>query len=102
MLGKSGLIIAGSAIGVLISFAAQAFPALPQRQPATAAQAEPVAGGCGLGFHRGPYGYCVPNGAPYRYAPYGYYGYGPPPVYVPPPACPYGYHYGPYGRCYPY
>lgn len=34
----------------------------------TAAQA---AGGCGLGFHRGPYGACRPNayGAP------GYYGY---------------------------
>ena len=30
-----------------------------------------VAGGCGIGFHRGPYGGCIPNG--YGYG--GGYGY---------------------------
>jgi hypothetical protein len=45
-----------------------------------------VAGGCGVGFHRGPYGYCVPNG----------------PVAVGPRACPPGYYLGPHGRrCWP-
>jgi hypothetical protein len=72
---------------------------------ATAAQAE---GGCGWGYHRGPYGGCRPNG------------YGPGPAVVPragvvvgvPGAgifyapigrpCPYGYHLGPQGRrCWP-
>ena len=53
-----------------------------------------VSGGCGIGFHRGPFGYCVQNG------------YAPPDVAVPyvapvvvvPRACPLGYHLGPYGR----
>ena len=49
-----------------------------------------VAGGCGVGFHRGPYGYCVPNG-PVA-----------PPVVVGPRACPPGYYLGPHGRrCWP-
>ena len=49
-----------------------------------------VAGGCGVGFHRGPYGYCVPNG-PVA-----------PPVAVGPRACPPGYYLGPHGRrCWP-
>ena len=49
-----------------------------------------VAGGCGVGFHRGPYGYCVPNGP------------GAPPVVVGPRACPPGYYLGPHGRrCWP-
>ena len=67
---------------------------------ATAAQAE---GGCGWGYHRGPYGGCRPNG----------YGAGPsvaprPVVVVGVPGamiyapigrpCPYGYHLGPHGR----
>ena len=52
------------ALGATVSVAATAAQALP----ATAndgAQAAPkvilVAGGCGLGFHRGPYGGCRPN-----------------------------------------
>src|SRR5262249_33027493 len=57
-----------------------------------------AAGGCGVGYHRGPHGYCRPNeGAPPRaavvvatpgaviYAPLGR-------------ACPVGYHLGPHGR----
>lgn len=39
-----------------------------------------VAGGCGPGFHRGPYGRCVPNRVVRR--------------------CPPGFRVGPYGRCY--
>ena len=41
-----------------------------------------VAGGCGRGFHRGPYGGCRQN-----YADPGAH------------ACPRGYHVGPYGGC---
>jgi hypothetical protein len=50
-----------------------------------------VAGGCGAGFHRGAYGYCVPNGPMVG-----------PPVAVGPHACPPGYYLGPHGRrCWP-
>jgi hypothetical protein len=37
-----------------------------------------TAGGCGIGFHRGPYGGCRPNGGAYAYGyrPYAY-GYHP-------------------------
>jgi hypothetical protein len=50
-----------------------------------------VAGGCGGGFHRGPYGYCVPNGPVVA-----------PPVVVAPRVCPPGYYLGPHGRrCWP-
>ncbi|MBY0382111.1 MAG: hypothetical protein K2W78_09370 [Xanthobacteraceae bacterium] len=41
-----------------------------------------VAGGCGPGFHRGPYGGCVPNRGPIVRR------------------CPPGFRIGPYGRCY--
>ena len=52
-----------------------------------------VEGGCGIGFHRGPFGGCRPNGYGYGY---GGYGGG----YVIPGRryCPPGYHLGPYGR----
>lgn len=60
-----------------------------------AASAADAAGGCGIGWHRGPYGGCRQN----------YVG---PPVVVAPRAvvvvpegrvCPYGTHLGPYGHC---
>lgn len=41
-----------------------------------------VAGDCGVGWHRGPYGGCLRN-------------YANPAAH----ACPRGYHIGPYGRC---
>ena len=41
-----------------------------------------VAGGCGAGWHRGPYGGCLRN-------------YANPAAH----ACPRGYHVGPYGGC---
>ncbi len=54
--------------------AAQAFPLPPQ--PALAqSDVLRVSGGCGLGWHRGPYGACRPNGAFYGYGPYAAYTY---------------------------
>ena len=46
-----------------------------------------TAGGCGIGFHRGPWGGCRPNG--------GYYGYGYRPYAY--GYRPYAYGYRPYG-----
>ena len=64
----------------MIAGAAQAMP-LAQVEPAHA-DIIPVAGGCGPGLHRGPYGGCLRNFAnPAAHA------------------CPRGYHIGPYGRC---
>jgi hypothetical protein len=77
---------------------------------------------CGLGFHRGPYGYCMRNGtvpvppvvvapspvvvapapvlaAPTVVAPAAVVPVAP---VVAPIVCPYGYFLGPYGRCLPY
>jgi hypothetical protein len=47
-----------------------------------------TAGGCGIGFHRGPWGGCRPNGGYYAYG-YRPYAYG---------YHPYAYGYGFYGR----
>lgn len=83
---------------VTLAFAIPAAQAMPSSSNIGGLSSPPVvmaAGGCGLGFHRGPYGGCVRNG---------YYG---PAVVVPVPA-PYwqgpGWRYyngcwrGPYGR----
>jgi hypothetical protein len=89
--------------GSILSFSAQAFPVSPTSQLA-ASDFIPVRGFCGLGFHRGPYGGCVPNGVPYGYAaPVVVAPYAAPVVVVAPRAvCPYGYYYyAPYGRCVP-
>jgi hypothetical protein len=78
----------------------------------SSAQAE---GGCGWGYHRGPWGGCRANGSgPVYVAPRGgvvvgvpgaavVVGGAPGAVYVPGArACPYGYHLGPQGRrCWP-
>ena len=87
-----------------------------------------VRGFCGLGFHRGPYGYCVRNGtvavppvvvmpSPVVVAPSQVVVAPAAPVVAVPTApvvavpvapvvapivCPYGYYLGPYGRCLPY
>jgi hypothetical protein len=55
---------------------------------------------CGLGFHRNPWGACVPNGAPYGYvAPVVV---APAVVVAPRVVCPYGYYfYAAYNRCVP-
>ena len=59
---------------------ANALPLLPVQAPNGEIIA--VAGGCGPGFHRGPYGGCRQN-------------YANPAAH----ACPRGYHIGPGGRC---
>ena len=99
------LALISGVLGTIISVGAQATPLAPAPAPKTQPDITLVAGGCGVGFHRGPYGYCVRNGVPYGYAPPGYL---PPPVYAPPPPvaapgwCAYGYYLGPNRRCYPY
>ena len=64
----------------LIAGAARAMPPAPL-EPATTDIIR-VAGGCGPGWHRGPYGGCLRNFAN-------------PALH----ACPRGFHIGPYGRC---
>ena len=59
---------------------ANALPLLPVQAPNS--DVVTVAGGCGPGFHRGPYGGCRQN-------------YANPAAH----ACPRGYHIGPGGRC---
>jgi len=80
----------GSAMALLALASAPAnampFPSLADQTPSAITL---TAGGCGIGFHRGPYGGCRPNGgAYYGYHPYAY-GYRP---YA------YGYHPYAYGR----
>lgn len=75
-------ILAASAFSLalgLMSISAQAMPLAPIDQSgATSRDVVQVAGGCGIGFHRGPYGGCRP-------------------LYN----CPPGWHPGPYGkRCF--
>jgi len=58
-----------------------------------------AAGGCGPGFHRGPYGGCVVNRGPVVVAP-GAVVVAPPVVVAPARVCPYGFVWR-YGRCRP-
>jgi hypothetical protein len=75
-------ILLAAAIGLagLATAPVQAMPVAPLAAAAPAVTL--VAGGCGIGFHRGPYGGCRPNG---------YYGGG---VVVGAPVYGYGYHGG--------
>ena len=83
-------------MGAFTCASAHAFPASAPPTQVEHSSVTLVAGGCGLGFHRSVYGYCVRNGY-----------YAPPPVVVPAPyyappvvrACPYPYRLDPYGRC---
>jgi hypothetical protein len=114
----------------LFSFSVEASPILvPAPKPTSGVTL--VRGFCGLGFHRGPYGYCIRNGtvavppvvvtpapvvvapAPMVVAPAPVVTAAPvvvtpaPVVVTPMPVvaplvCPYGYFLGPYGRCLPY
>jgi hypothetical protein len=104
----------------LVSSDVQALPALSAVARSNAPITTLVRGFCGLGFHRGPYGYCVRNGtvyvppvvvaptapvvvtpaAPAVVAPAAPAVVAPvAPVVVAPVVCPYGYYLGPYGRC---
>jgi hypothetical protein len=105
---KLALILACSVLVSSFSFNVQALPVLSVPAQTVAPDITLVRGFCGLGFHRGPYGYCVRNGtvyvppvvvaAPVVVAPSVVV----PPVVVAPSVCPYGYYVGPYGRCLPY
>ena len=117
---KLALILACGLLASSFSSNVQALPALSAISQTAAPVITLVRGFCGLGFHRGPYGYCVRNGtvyvppvvvvptapvvvtpaapivvtpaAPAVVAPVA-------PVVVAPVVCPYGYYLGPYGRC---
>ena len=100
----------------LFSFSVQASPFLLPMQK-TESDITLVRGFCGLGFHRGPYGYCIRNGtvpappvvvvpspvvvapSPVVVAPSTVVVAPAAPVVVAPMVCPYGYYLGPYGRC---
>ena len=117
------LILACGLLVSLFSSDVQALPALSVTAQTAAPNITLVRGFCGLGFHRGPYGYCVRNGtvyvppvvvapaapvvvapaAPAVVAPAAPVVVAPAtPVLATPIVCPYGYYLGPYGRCLPY
>jgi len=116
---RTGFVALVLACGALLfSFSVEASPILiPAPKPAPGVTL--VRGFCGLGFHRGPYGYCIRNGtiavAPVVVTPAPVVVTPAPvvvtpvptvaavaPVVVAPLVCPYGYFLGPYGRCLPY
>jgi len=99
---KITLIFGCGLVASTFSFSAHAFPG-PSAPRMPASDVVQVRGFCGLGFHRGPYGGCVPNGVPYGYvAPVVVAPYAAPVVVAPRIACPYGYYYyAPYARCVP-
>jgi hypothetical protein len=104
----------------LFSFSVQASPILVVPAQKAAPDITLVRDFCGLGFHRGPYGYCMRNGtvpvppvvvvpSPVVVAPAPVVVQPSPvvvapavPVVVPAMLCPYGYYLGPYGHCLPY
>jgi hypothetical protein len=94
----------------LFSFSVQASPILFIPMQKAAPNITLVRGFCGLGFHRGPYGYCMRNGtvavppvvvvpSPVIVAPSPVVVVPAAPVVIAPIVCPYGYYVGPYGRC---
>jgi hypothetical protein len=98
-MSKTASILACGLMASIFPFSAQAFPASPTSEVATSGFTQ-VRDFCGLGFHRNPWGACVPNGAPLGYiAPVIV---APAVVVAPRVVCPYGYYYyGPYNRCVP-
>jgi hypothetical protein len=77
----------------LASFSAQAFPISSPDSRLEASGVTLVAGGCGIGFHRGPYGGCRPN-RPVVVVP------GAPMVVAPPVVCGAGFRWHPrFRRC---
>jgi|SRR6516225_10192683 hypothetical protein len=98
-MSKITLILACGLLASIIPFTAQAFSGAPVSQASTS-DVMLVRDFCGLGFHRNPWGACVPNGVPYGYA--APVVVAPGPVVAPRVVCPYGYYYYvPYNRCVP-
>jgi hypothetical protein len=94
-----GLAVLG--LGATLSFAAPSQAAmLAGPQGLTESAVTLVAGFCGVGFHRGPYGGCVANGAAVVVRPAVVAPIVPvaPVVVVRPRVCPLGTHLGPAGR----
>jgi hypothetical protein len=85
-------ILIGGLAGSFLSFGANAVPVSSAPAQIEHSGVMLAAGGCGIGFHRSVYGYCVRNG---------YYAAPLPAPYYPMPvgACPYPYRLSPYGRC---
>ena len=98
-MSKTASILVCGLAASIFSFNAQALPGSPASQM-SASDVTLVRDFCGLGFHRNPWGACVPNGAPYGYvAPVVA---APAVVVAPRVVCPYGYYYyAPYNRCVP-
>ena len=96
---KIASILACGVAASIFPHSAQAFPGSSASQ-VTTSDVMVVRDFCGLGFHRNPWGACVPNGAPYGYvAPVVV---APAVVVAPRVVCPYGYYYyAPYNRCVP-
>ena len=69
-------------LGLIGMTSSQAMPLAPAVAQGASAEVILVAGGCGPGWHRGPYGGCRRN-------------YANPAAH----ACPRGWYPGPYGRC---
>ena len=99
MMPKTTAIVALGILAAMLPLSAQALPASPSPRVSISDVIE-VRDFCGLGFHRNPWGACVPNGVPYGYvAPVVV---APAPVVAPRIVCPYGYYYYvPYNRCVP-
>jgi hypothetical protein len=91
------LSFACAVLGSVVSFNAQALPisALDSRP---ASEVTLVAGGCGIGFHRGPYGGCRANAGAVVVTPGVVVAPVAPVVVVPGRACPLGMHLGPERR----
>ena len=85
---------AGALLAAFVPINAQAFPVSPSPSAVAAPDVTLVAGGCGIGLHRGPYGGCRVNRAvavaPVVVAPAV--------VAAPVVVCPFGTHPGPYRR----
>jgi hypothetical protein len=98
-MSRMASILACGLVASIFPFSAQAFPGSRASQM-SASDVALVRDFCGLGFHRNPWGACVPNGAPYGYvAPVVV---APAVVVAPRVVCPYGYYYyAPYNRCGP-
>jgi len=106
MCKKFALAVAGGILATVLSFDAQALPISPFQPADGTPIVTLIAGGCGIGWHRGPLGGCQPNGRAVVVAPAAPVVVAPAaPVVVAPAApavvtrvCPPGFHLGPAGR----